>query len=174
MFFCTTSIWLKSPRRNLTWTCPALFIFLLRPLIGWKFLEQALRNKRREWNILTIFLHLFLCILWALECKVLKSREHSSSAVDSAHQFVSRTERHSKSKILGVVLGSLGPHDASWTFQPSNNLETSFCCQFGVWNNIMKILSRYIDIIYPPEGKSNWKFQNYVNYILELKWKVLS
>ena len=63
----------------------------LRALIRGEFLEQTLRNEGCQWNILSIFLHLFLGILRTLECEILESYQHPSSCINSTDQLIGGT-----------------------------------------------------------------------------------
>ena len=87
-----------------------------------ELLEEALRNECGERNVLSIFLHLFLSVLWTLESKVLQSGQHPSSGVDGADQLVGGSQRDSEGQVLGVVLGSQGRDYPSRSLQPANYL----------------------------------------------------
>ena len=56
--------------------------------------------------MLSILLHLLLCILGTLEGEVLESGQHSSSGIDSTDQLVRGSQGDSEGEILWVVLGS--------------------------------------------------------------------
>ena len=71
-------------------------------------MEETLRDERRERNILSVFLDLFLGVLRTLEGEVLQPGQHSPPGVDRAHQLVCGAQRYSECQVLGVLLGSQG------------------------------------------------------------------
>ena len=82
--------------------------------------------------MLSILLHLLLCILRTLEGEVLESGQHSSSGIHSTDQLVGGAQGEGEGEILGVILGSHSGDNTSWTLQPSNYLQASFCRQLSV------------------------------------------
>ena len=102
-----------------------------------ELLEEALGDERREGNVLSVFLHLFLSILRTLEGEVLQPGQHPPPGVDSADQLVGGAERDGEGQVLGVVPGPQAGHEASGTLQPAHYLETLASRELGVCNNIL-------------------------------------
>ena len=101
------------------------------PLVR-ELLEEALGDERREGNVLSVFLHLFLSILRTLEGEVLQPCQHPPPGVDSADQLVGGAERDGEGQVLGVVPRPQAGHEASGTLQPAHYLETPPSGELGV------------------------------------------
>ena len=109
-----------------------MILIELWPLVRRELLEEALRDECRERNVLSVFLHLFLGILWTLERKVLQSGQHPAPGVDGADQLVGGAQRDREGQVLGVLLGSQGGDDPSRSLQPANNLKSTVCGQLRI------------------------------------------
>ena len=74
---------------------------------------------------MAIFLHLLLGVLRALEGEVGEPGKHPATAVHRGHELVGGAEVDGEPEVLGVVAGSLAPHDPGRSFQPAHNLKTA-------------------------------------------------
>ena len=102
-------------------------------LIRRELLEQTLWNKCWQWNVGSVFLHLLLCILRALECEVLQPRQHLTPCIHGADKFVGWPEGNGKSQVLRIILWLLRRDISCWAFQPADNLVTATRTQLGIW-----------------------------------------
>ena len=95
-------------------------------------MEEALRDECSQWDILTIFLHLFLGILRALESEVLEPCQHPSPGINSTDQLIGGAKGYSKGQVLGVVPCPDSGHNSRGTLKPSNYLQTAVGRELGV------------------------------------------
>ena len=83
---------------------------------------------------MAVFLHLFLRFLRTLERKALQSPQHPASGVHGAHQLVGGAKADSEGQVFRILLRLLRVNIASWSLQPTNNLESSASVELRVCN----------------------------------------
>ena len=101
---------------------------------GGELVEQTLRDEGGERDVVAVLLHLFLGFLRTLESEVLQSPQHAAPGVQGAHQLVGGAQADSEGQVFRILLRLLRVNIASWSLQPTNNLESSASVELRVCN----------------------------------------